>query len=526
MSKIRHWIATCDQEHQACTFLSAGRTQPTRILDISKDNPVVLHTNSAQGTYLALSYCWGTSGKNVLLTSSTFDQFTSTGVDRSILPQTIQDAIIVCRTLSVQYLWIDALCIIQRQPNLEDFIAEAPKMSDYYRNAYLTLIAGSAQDCADGFLLERNNLNPQPCEIMYDRVDFPSDKSMTGSAKLFLLPSQEPGPIQSRAWTFQESALSPRSLVFGLDQMRFVCPTRSIYEDGEFQKIYKPDERLSFNPAGYPNIHHLVKYSNKAEVVSRAYETWFGVLHGYTSRNLSNPQDKLAAIAGYANLLQSIVQCDYIYGIWEDSLPEGLMWKTWRPRLVSKKGCVTRIHSRAPSWSWASIDGPVIHPPTYRRQNLSQSSQSYRLKILSYNDVPRSFDPVRTAVDTSKAFQMKVRGLMRVVYYAGGIASRPSEFLLSGSSAPPQGGPSIDSQSAQRQSGPAQSRSAIGTWDTHNDFERETYHNQRIRALLILPHVGLLLSRTEGLCYRRIGHFWKAKEELFQESDWEDVTLV
>jgi hypothetical protein len=298
MSRIKSWVRVCDQKHKDCAFLSANRPQPKRILDISGPRPVVIHTNFEEGRYIALSYCWGKSGKNILLTEATFDQFTSTGIDTDTLPKTIQDAIVVCRSLGIRYLWIDALRIVQREPDLKDFIAEAPRMSDYYGNAYLTLIAGSAQDCAEGFLNKRNDPKSAPCEIIYDRTDFPTDKDMEGTVKVFLSPSQSRGPVQDRAWTFQESALSQRSLIYGPEQIQFVCPTCAIFEDGEFQKISSPDERLPFNPTGYPKIHHLVRHHDKAAVLFRAYEIWFGVLYSYTSRDLSDSQDKLAAIAG------------------------------------------------------------------------------------------------------------------------------------------------------------------------------------------------------------------------------------
>lgn len=523
MARVKDWIATCDQEHETCAFLSAERGQPTRILDISKDNPIVLHTTAAKGRYVALSYCWGTSEKNVLLTSSTFNEFTSKGIDRNTLPKTIRDAIAVCRELGVSNLWVDALCIIQRQLDLKDFMAEAPRMCDYYRNAYFTLIAGSPQDCADGFLIKRDNPKAEPCELTYDRKGLPSDEDMTGSVMLFMLPSQHPGPIQGRAWTFQESALSQRTLVYGLDQIRFVCPTHSIYEDGEFQKIYNPNERLSFNPAGYPNIHHLVRHGNKAEIVGRAYETWFGILHSYTSRSLSDTQDKLAAIAGYANLLQRIIECDYIYGIWIDTLPEGLLWKTSRPRLAHKTGYIARNESRAPSWSWTSIDGPVIHTPTHRRRHInSEDTKSYYLKVLSCEHVPRSFDPIRSVADTSIAFQMEVCGLMREVLHAGVISKRPSEFMLSSSRTES----SANSLSFRLRNEPTQDYAASGTWDTYEAFEKRTYHNQQIYALLVLPKVGLLLSHASGMCYQRVGHFWQAKEELFEDTTSKRVVLI
>lgn len=120
-----------------------------------------------RGTYVALSYCWGTSQKNVLLTRATVKRFQTIGLDVAQLPQTIQDAILVTRNLGVRYIWIDALCIIQNEPELENFKLEAPKMGEYYSNAYVTLAAGSATDCAEGFLNDRPHPEAAPCALQY-----------------------------------------------------------------------------------------------------------------------------------------------------------------------------------------------------------------------------------------------------------------------------------------------------------------------------------------------------------------------
>ena len=62
-------------------------------------------------------------------------------------PSTIRDAIIVTRALGQQYLWVDALCILQYdesdldQTSKLDWATEAPKMADIYRDAIVTIEA-------------------------------------------------------------------------------------------------------------------------------------------------------------------------------------------------------------------------------------------------------------------------------------------------------------------------------------------------------------------------------------------------
>lgn len=62
------------------------------------------------------------------------------------LPELFRDAARVTKRLGLQYLWIDALWIVQ--DSAEDWTAEASKMAEIYGNAYLTIAADS---CGNDF---------------------------------------------------------------------------------------------------------------------------------------------------------------------------------------------------------------------------------------------------------------------------------------------------------------------------------------------------------------------------------------
>lgn len=489
-------------------------------MDISGDKPIVLETNFAEGRYVALSYCWGPSGKNVLLTSAAFEEFTSTGIDVNTLPKTMRDAILVCKALEIDRLWVDALCIVQREPDLKDFIAEAPRMAEYYNNAYLTLIAGSAEDCADGFLHKRSNPRAAPCEIMYDRTIFPTDTDMTGSVKLFMHPSQDVGPIRHRAWTFQESNLTQRSITYGIDQVRFICPSMSAFEDGDLQNISSALKGQTCDPSGFPGIHHIIRQKKKSEVLESAYQLWFGTLFEYTSRNLTNPQDKLAAIAGFARLVQEKVQCRYMYGLWEDRLLNGLLWKTWSyAGYMRKVTCATRSVQRAPSWSWASMNGgPIFHMYSAGTSSAkTREPEFFRLEIVSHERVCDALDPIRAAANVPEAFELKVRGLLRRIWYLRGRSDNFPQSMLFDSQAV---------ENAQPQDDITREPSATGLWDTREDFEKRTDREQQLYALLVTSDTGLLLAQVDGKRYQRVGHFRKPKEELFNSTKLEEIVLI
>jgi hypothetical protein len=60
------------------------------------------------------------------------------------LPKTFQDAITICRALSIPNIWIDSLCIIQDSP--DDWAREASDMAEVYRNSIVTIAADGAED--------------------------------------------------------------------------------------------------------------------------------------------------------------------------------------------------------------------------------------------------------------------------------------------------------------------------------------------------------------------------------------------
>ncbi len=62
----------------------------------------------------------------------------------------IQDAVTVCRTFRVRYLWVDALCIIQG--DVQDWEQESSIMGDVFQNAYFTIDVASSKSCHENFL--------------------------------------------------------------------------------------------------------------------------------------------------------------------------------------------------------------------------------------------------------------------------------------------------------------------------------------------------------------------------------------
>lgn len=89
------------------------------------------------------------------------------------------------------------------------------------------------------------------------------------------------------------------------------------------------------------------------------------MLRDYTARELTKPDDRLPALAGLATKFSEKTGDVCVNSLWMHGMPEGLLWHSvglgWgeydqRSTSRSPKGL------RAPTWSWASLDGRVSYP--------------------------------------------------------------------------------------------------------------------------------------------------------------------
>jgi hypothetical protein len=85
----------------------------------------------------------------------------------------------------------------------------------------------------------------------------------------------------------------------------------------------------------------------------KAFDVWESFLKNYTNRELSNESDRLPAIAAAAELFSARLNCHYLAGVWRKSLLRDLTWRVARPGPKADR-------YRGPSWSWASVNGPIL----------------------------------------------------------------------------------------------------------------------------------------------------------------------
>lgn len=122
---------------------------PTRLIFVPYDaetNGVSLRPRDSvprdarDARYAALSHCWGPgeSWPECQTTAHEYHQHLL-GIPWAEVPQTFADAITLTRQLGLEHIWIDSLCIIER--NDADWKTESVTMHQVYSNAHVTLAA-------------------------------------------------------------------------------------------------------------------------------------------------------------------------------------------------------------------------------------------------------------------------------------------------------------------------------------------------------------------------------------------------
>ena len=318
---------------------------------------IILHRSLPQNVkYIALSYVWGMN-QTYVLTKATLEEKCS-GLDLSRLPKTIIDAIEVTRRLGFTYLWVDALCIVQDAG--EDMKDEIAVMGTIYRDSAITIIAANASSSIEGFLRVAESpsffVDPFDIPIMtkHGTVEY-----LSAGYRSYYKPFKD--PINSRAWTLQERILSTRNLIYSYDGLKWGCQTYERNPTGP-----------SDAPLMFPRILSNDNFGESKGVAlnDELREAWLNIRNEYTSRRLTYGRDKLAAISAIAFRISNESGWTYLAGLWKEYLFLDLQWHRDPQSTMSRPGkddptnplYPRSAEYRAPSWSWASMDGPVVDP--------------------------------------------------------------------------------------------------------------------------------------------------------------------
>lgn len=268
------------------------------------------------------------------------------GIPASELNPNFQDAIHATRGLGFRYIWIDSLCILQG--SREDWAKEAPLMNLVYTYAVLTLAAAASSDGFGGLFRERNPDLAKPHRLQ-------ARSGEAGPEEWFLSRQQDPWeeqiegcPLNKRAWVVQERLLAPRTVFFGAAEILWECHALEASETfpGGFPWQIR-DEFTGFKNLG-PNPVDVAE--PKQGDTAPLYYPWTAAVSQYSRCALTQGSDKLIAIAGIAKEFGKSIDDEYVAGLWRKDLINELRWSGGDKRATPY---------RAPTWSWASVDGAV-----------------------------------------------------------------------------------------------------------------------------------------------------------------------
>jgi hypothetical protein len=376
-------------------------TVPTRLLHIRPNSQAHLCTvpQGKDTLYAALSYRWGETQQQKdgrTMRANLHDRYGRINISQ--LPQSIIDAVKVTQTLELSYLWVDALCIVQDDPL--DCASEISKMASIYRGATVTISAASAKDSTEGFLGNRDLM-----KAYGNLFEFPYYNKRAGDvAQGVVLLSEQPigdtyaENIDERAWTMQEDILSLRLLRFGSKQTTWRCVTycqAKGVDGGGYPTLATTDSACAVD-----NPYRKTEVQSEMSAFgllggSRVMAEWMHTVSKYTHRELTNPSDRLPACAALAENFADVMgldTSDYLAGLWKNDIYAQLLW--YCPK-VTKAG-----RTSGPSWSWASINGPVEF---YTRTLLEyeyvvKAAAMYVASYMDYKSGNNKYSEVRSGV--------------------------------------------------------------------------------------------------------------------------------
>ncbi|GAB1317956.1 hypothetical protein MFIFM68171_08166 [Madurella fahalii] len=325
---IRGWITDCIANHNRCKRLSEdGPFSPDRVLDLRCDKIRLVDGLKCQ-QYACLSHCWGPPEKLTRMTHANLRDFQNE-IPPNALTKTFRDAIDIARRLRIDFIWIDALCIIQDSE--DDWRTQSALMAEIYENAFLTIFASKARESSEGCYHDYSNTDVGQevggLENVSMRLFTDEDLYPYAAGNSFYQLQSRHWPLLNRAWVFQEQRLSRRRLHFAGKGVFWHCDTRIVSESGSHDE-YTPETPL--------------------------VEKWTETINRYTSMKLTVETDRLIALAGIVKRMQAARPGDrYLAGLWESTLLTDLAWKHSRS---SKRNSEARSKMRAvhplPSFSW------------------------------------------------------------------------------------------------------------------------------------------------------------------------------
>ncbi|KEF58488.1 uncharacterized protein A1O9_06414 [Exophiala aquamarina CBS 119918] len=415
--RASQWLLDCLANHDQCGPGNSNKARPSRLLHVGKtwygqgdlevkllDYPNITdRVTPRDPEYACLSYCWG--GISDMTTTRANLYKRTLGIDWESLPKTFQHAIEFTRRMQINYLWIDALCIIQDDP--EDWQREAARMGDIYSNAFFTISAMTGSNSRAG-LFSKSSSGRAPVRPFYIPAEGPAHvlfrvreilphrgmyfddsngySSWTGDYQDGLF------PLLRRAWVYQERLLSRRIVHFTPHELVWECKGNAHCECGQIK------QGDNANSEGLLSASRID--AQKYSVIKSNMRWWHSKVEVYSKLDLTYASDKLPALSGIAAMVQQRVGGQYLAGLFAVDLWNELLWRIddldgGEDRWFGKSRRTRRAPEyQGPSWSWISLSGGFdgLYFPHDSDSRALETDGRY-VQILEIKYTPVGLDP-------------------------------------------------------------------------------------------------------------------------------------
>lgn len=349
-----------------------------RLVDVQRKRIVEFTTiDLGKVEYAALSYVWG-GPQRVTLLDENREAMQQDGALQD-LPRTLADAMAFTSALSLRYLWIDAICIVQ--DSNKDKAIQIGNMANIYSYSLITIIAATGTNADSGLCGVTAPRAGWQTEI---HVPVPkTDVPMSLATSLNEIRDEDAnfltGTIWStRGWTFQERELARRVIVFTEKQVYWVCEDAISIEETDMDTCPDNVARCDWDQMKEPRALTVLKVKSQHKEQERANNSKFyhdaynfaKCVEYYQRKNLTNQGDAFDAFSAILQSIEDRTDETFLWGLprsifntaiwWEGSLDDGPV--TRRDALTTLE--VTSLKQRVPfpSWTWVGWKDAVWTP--------------------------------------------------------------------------------------------------------------------------------------------------------------------
>lgn len=349
----RQWLSRCKDSHD-CAEVKGGR-HPTRLIQMNQHGESIkmrLRASEslvAEQEYCTLSHCWGKHQFTML------ERHNLLALHQDIpmrnLSKTFRHAVLAACKVGFEYIWIDALCIVQDDE--EDWQREAATMATVYAHSSLNFAATAATDGTGGCFHLRNPdviRRVKPFKAKGTGGMYGTDSTYLCSVASSWDAEVERSPLFRRGWVLQERAITPRTLHFGKSQIYWECGETGSCE--QFANV------IPWWDATTTSTKELRAAIDRNE----PWSWWKNVVAEYSRMSLTREDDIFVAISALASRYQAATGDQYIAGLWRTGLERNLTWKSTfddTAKDLSVTKALRPVRYTAPTWSWGSLCRPV-----------------------------------------------------------------------------------------------------------------------------------------------------------------------